>query len=306
MYMARGTTLKELYLDLDLLDDDHWKVLGTIAGWAQRNQERLMNTVFVGGDPAKGQVYGYVSWVDGRAILTVRNPDRRSQTLQVPFDGRAYFRGESGQPYRARAVYPYVEDMPWAFHSGEDIRITAPGDTVTVYEIDPGEPMVTEALTPPPLPEAEASTGDTSFHIEIAIPDEEFKRYDLHLQPATTADTAITINGKPVREHRTNTGGRWSISSYDLRRWRGESLSIEGKLLSLPDTGVEGKTVKLDAWIIADRKVNAPDHEDEGLPFLISQKYRRLTQQILNTVEIEVAGTSNETPLARKITKAKE
>ncbi|MDP6558027.1 MAG: hypothetical protein QGG71_25395, partial [Pirellulaceae bacterium] len=57
MYMARGTTLKELYLDLDLLDDDHWKVLATTARWAQLNQNRLQNTVFVGGDPAKGQAY---------------------------------------------------------------------------------------------------------------------------------------------------------------------------------------------------------------------------------------------------------
>jgi len=304
MYMARGTTLKELYLDLDLFDDDHWKVLGTTAGWAQRNQERLMNTVIVGGDPAKGEIYGYVSWVDGKAILTVRNPDRRPQTLRVPFNGRVYFRGEPGQPYRARAIYPYVEEMPWALRSGEEIMMETPGDTVTIYEIEPGAPKVTEALTPAPLPEAKASTGDKTFSIEIRVPDEQFKRYDLHLQPATAADTAITIDGKPVTKHRTNTGGRWSIALYDLRPWRGKTLTIEGQLLGLPSAKMAGKTVKMDAWIIADRRVDAPDHDNEGLPFLISQKHRRITRQLLDGAAIVVAGSSDETPLARKLAKA--
>ena len=100
MYMARGTTLKELYLDLDLLDDDHWKVLGKTAAWAQKNQDKLMNTVLVGGNPAKGEVYGYISWVDEKAILTVRNPDRRKQTFTIPFNHQIYFRGAKGKDYR--------------------------------------------------------------------------------------------------------------------------------------------------------------------------------------------------------------
>ena len=97
-------------------------MLGKAAAWAQKNQHRLMNTVYVGGDPGAGAAYGYVSWVDGRAILTVRNPDRREQELQVPFDRSVYFRGEAGRPYRARAIYPFVEPMPWKLVSGQPIR----------------------------------------------------------------------------------------------------------------------------------------------------------------------------------------
>lgn len=305
MYMARGTTLKELYLDLDLFDDDHWKVLGTTSRWADLNQEKLMNSVIVGGDPAKGQVYGYISWVDGKAILTVRNSDRNPQTLKVPFNDRVYFRGEKGKTYRAKAVYPYVEDMPWKLTSGEDITIEAAGDSVTIYEIELGAPKSTKALTPAPLPSAKGSTKGKKFQIEIQVPNEDFKRFDLHLQPYTSADTVITIDGKAVTEHRTNTGGNWSIALYDLRAWKGKTIKVEGELLSLPNAKVKPVTT-IDAWVIADRKVNAPDNNNKDVPFLISQKYRRLTQQVLKGSPIEIAGSSDQTPMAVKIAKSQE
>jgi hypothetical protein len=311
MYMARGTTLKELYLDLDLLDDDHWKVLATTSRWAGLNQNRLLNTVYVGGDPAKGQAYGYISWVDGRAILTVRNPDRRAQVISVPFDEHVYFRGKKDDPYRARAIYPFVEEMPWKLTSGKDITIEAAGETVTVYELEPGAPRSSMALTPDSLPDTTATLEDKSFRLEIHVPDEEFQRYDLYLQSTTTADTAITINGSLVTKHRVNTGGRWTAGLYDLREFRGLTLMIEGQLIGLPSDGAEGRKVKVDAWIIADRKVDAPrhngaDYDNADLPFLISQRYRRITQQILNAANIRIAASSNDTPLAQKVARAQK
>ena len=62
----------------------------------------------------------------------------------------------------------------------------------------------------------------------------------------------------------------------------------------------------MDAWVIADRKVDAPDHDNKDLPFLISQKHRRITQQILDKAPIEIAGASDKTPMAIKIAKLLE
>ena len=50
--------------------------------------------------------------------------------------------------------------------------------------------------------------------------------------------------------------------------------------------------------------MNAPDHDNAGLPFLISQKHRRLTQQVLDGAPIVVASSSSDTPLVRKLAKA--
>lgn len=306
MYMARGTTLKELYLDLDLLDEDHWKILATTARWARVNQDRLMNTVFVGGDPALGQVYGYISWVDGKAILTVRNPDRRPKTIRIPFDAQVYFRGRKGVPYRANVLYPYTEDMPWQLVSGEAITIEAPGDTVIVYELEPGAPRTASRLTPTPLPKVSGQTQATTFKLQITIPDEEFKRHDLLLQSTTTADTEITINGHPVSAHRVNSARHWTVSLYDLRKWRGQTLEVSGRLLGVPSADVAGREVKLSAWIIADRKVAAPAATESALPFPISQQYRHLTQPILRHAPITVAADSADSKLARKLNQAKK
>lgn len=46
MHLARGTIVKELYVTIDLLDEDHWMVLGKAAAWAQKNQDWLINTVY--------------------------------------------------------------------------------------------------------------------------------------------------------------------------------------------------------------------------------------------------------------------
>jgi hypothetical protein len=210
-----------------------------------------------------------------------------------------------GEAYRARAIYPFAEDMPWQLTSGEDITIVAAGDSATVYELEPGVPTVTTALSPAPLPDAKATMGDKTFRFEIEVPDEEFKRYDLYLQSAVTADTAITINGDIVTKHRVNTGGRWTAGLYDLRRWRGKTLAIEGQLIGLPSANTVGKRVTMDAWIIADRKVDAPDHDNRDLPFLISQQYRRITQHVLKDAAIIVATSADDTPLAQKLSKAK-
>ena len=166
MYYARGTMVKELYLTLDLINEEMWEVLGRASGWAQRNQQRLKNTVIIGGDPGKGEIYGHISWIGPRAILTVRNPNRNAQTLTVPFDWTVYYRGAKSKAYRARAIYPFVEQMPWTLTSGEPFKVTVPGDTVIVYEIEPGKPSATNALTPKPLP---TSSDSASNHSSAAL-----------------------------------------------------------------------------------------------------------------------------------------
>ena len=125
--------------------------------------------MYLGGDPEKGETYGYVSWVDGRAVLTVRNPDRGDREILVPFDRSVYFRGEYGKPYRVRAIYPYVEEMPWIVVSGRSFPIPVPGDSTVVYELEPGAPTVAERLRPGKLPAFRTRPGEA--FVELAPPE---------------------------------------------------------------------------------------------------------------------------------------
>lgn len=42
-----------------------------------------MDAHWIGGDPAKGEVYGYVGWNKGKGVLTLRNPSTTTKTFEV-------------------------------------------------------------------------------------------------------------------------------------------------------------------------------------------------------------------------------
>lgn len=267
MYYGRGTLLKELYLSPDTLTDDMWKALGTASAWAQKNENLMRNTVLVGGDANEGKVYGYVSWQGDRAMLTVRNPNRQRQTLEVPFDASVYYRGAVNKTFRARAIYPFVEHMPWELLSGRAFSFEVPGDSVMAFELTEGAPLTKSMATPQPLPPVVAANGTKEgYEIKLKIPDEDFPRHELILYHQGESPT---IDGAPVAPSRTSK----ALMSYDLRSYRGKTISVAGKTPGLKQ-----------AWLIVDRKVDAPapaTQKGDVLPWAIGQNHRRLTQEIV-------------------------
>ncbi len=283
MYYARGTNVKELYISPPLLDDGHWKVLGTITNWAVHNQQRLKNTVYIGGDPEKGQAYGYVSWVDGRAILTVRNPDRSEQTLSVPFDESVYYRGPDGEAYHARAIYPYVEQMPWTLRSGSALEISVPGNSTLVYEIERGPARTSTRLTPRDLPAEKLARTAESFTIELAVPDEDVARYDLLVQCWAMVGAMVNIDGEQVEPRQFRPGRRWTLAAYDLRPYRGKTIQVAGHIGTIKDhEPPRSGQAFVEAWLTADRSVDSkPAYVVPHMPFALGQAYRRLNRKVL-------------------------
>ncbi|WDE96538.1 hypothetical protein PQO03_00975 [Lentisphaera profundi] len=305
MYMARGTTLKELYLDLDLLDDDHWKVLGRAANWAQREQGQLMNTVMVGGDPAKAEVYGYISWKGKRALLTVRNQQRSPQKLTIPFNSSVYFREKSGEKYKLKTIYPFIEELPNKLISGRDFQLSIPGNSVQIFEIQEGESSSKDPIQALPL---QASTGhvqDDLFSLNIDVPLDDFQRLDLLLQIAGKAEPIIYVDGKKVTPSRVNSGKRWALAALDLSPWKGKKIKVEGQYVLIPGGKSMPKAVPFVAWICADRKVESHNIDDPDLPFPVSQKFRRIKQDIV-VGKIKARKESAPTALALKLIKNKK
>jgi len=296
MYFARGTMVKELYLTPKLLSEDQWEVLGRAAGWAVRNQDRLKNTVIIGGNPGIGEIYGFVSWVGDRAILTVRNPNRNAQTLTVPFDKTVYHRGAKGKAYRARAIYPFVEEMPWSLTSGKAFKVTVPGDMVIVYEIDPGKPTATKALAAEPFTAAGAIVDKSSIRLKLQIPDEAMKRYEFIIQSWGAVDAGVSVDGKNVPSRQSSKDARWSIHAFDLAAYRGKTINLRAALTTPVGKNAHpgGKwdhydSILAEGWIIADRPVKArPSPSERHLPKPIMQNYRRATQNVLSKRKVPV------------------
>lgn len=82
-YFATGTQLQEMYITPSLLSDDNWDDLAEAAKWARANADVLVDTHWVGGDPAKLEVYGWAAWSPQKGILTLRNPSDHPQTIAL-------------------------------------------------------------------------------------------------------------------------------------------------------------------------------------------------------------------------------
>jgi len=104
-YFGTGTQLQEMYITPSLLSSQDWDVLAESAKWSRENAQTLKDSHWIGGDPARLEVYGWASWSHQKAIVTLRNPSdqpqdftaRLSTLLELP----------------AGAARAYVARSPW-------------------------------------------------------------------------------------------------------------------------------------------------------------------------------------------------
>jgi hypothetical protein len=82
-FFATGTNLQELYVNPHKLSTPSWNCLADAAIWAKENESILVDTHWIGGDPAKGEVYGYAAWSEGKGILSIRNPSSKKQIFET-------------------------------------------------------------------------------------------------------------------------------------------------------------------------------------------------------------------------------
>ena len=134
-YFGSGTQLQELYISHALLSANDWDILAEAANWSQQNAETLRDTHWIGGDPGKLEVYGWAAWSPEKAILTLRNPNDRQQSLQV--DVGQGFELPAGAPRR------FAVAVPWKQNSAPPISLAA-GEPHT-FTLKPFEVLTLEA-----------------------------------------------------------------------------------------------------------------------------------------------------------------
>ena len=103
-YFGTGTQLQEMYISPSLLTKEDWNAIAEAAKWSRQNANVLRDTHWVGGNPAKLQVYGWASWSAEKAILVLRNPSDKPQRFALDV-GRA-FEIPGGGPHAVRGEKP--------------------------------------------------------------------------------------------------------------------------------------------------------------------------------------------------------
>ncbi len=130
-----GTQMEELYITPSMLTSEEWDTLAAAAKWARNNKETMVDSHWIGGDPAELAVYGFASWSPAKGIVTLRNPAAEEQTFV--FDPASAFELPLGAPVRYKLTSPKGDKLPT-----ETIEA---GKPVTIH-LAPFEVLVLEAI----------------------------------------------------------------------------------------------------------------------------------------------------------------
>ncbi len=123
-YFGGGTQLQEMYITPSLLTTEDWNVLAAGAKWSRARAGILKDVHWIGGDPKKGEVYGWAAWSPEGWVVTLRNPADHSQEYHLVL-------GEALElPEGAKGKYTATH--PFAVSGGAAVKVDA-NEPLTVH-----------------------------------------------------------------------------------------------------------------------------------------------------------------------------
>ena len=134
-YFASGTGLQEMYVSPDLLTERNWDDLAAAAKWARAHAGTLRDSHWIGGDPARLQVYGWASWSPGAAIVALRNPSDQPQDFALDIGAALELPAQEARTWNARPAYEQASPRP--FTAGQPASVHLAPFQVLVWELSP-------------------------------------------------------------------------------------------------------------------------------------------------------------------------
>lgn len=138
-YFATGTGLQEMYVSPDHVAARDWDTLAAAAKWARSRADVLRDSHWIGGDPARGEVYGWASWRPGRAIVGLRNPSDRPQGFDIDPERALELPPGSPRQWRVNVVHARRSAAPATLVAGTATRIELAPFEVVVLDLAAAE-----------------------------------------------------------------------------------------------------------------------------------------------------------------------
>ena len=133
---TRGVAMWGLYISPEILTSDEWDVLAQGAKWARDRFDILKHTVMIGGDPGKGEAYGYAHFKDDRGVIVVRNPAMAKQNINITMNGTLGLSNDADSLV-VEQMYPHRWISRMLYTSGDSFNIDLQGYETAIYEIFP-------------------------------------------------------------------------------------------------------------------------------------------------------------------------
>ncbi len=81
---CRGSSIMEMYLSIQMMDDNKWQSLSDVIKWQKSNFYILKHSMMLGGDPAENNIYCYAAWDKSQnGIIALRNPTNEAAALTL-------------------------------------------------------------------------------------------------------------------------------------------------------------------------------------------------------------------------------
>ena len=138
MNMSRGTGFVELYLKTKKLKDYDWDVLAEGLLWVHDVFPTFERSRMHGGEPGKGEVYGYTAWNKTRGYISIHNPSiTKTQTYSITLD-RKFGLIPSGQTYYLSSpMEESLKGLKSTYRYGDVLRLTLKPREIRILNFDP-------------------------------------------------------------------------------------------------------------------------------------------------------------------------
>lgn len=135
---AFGTQMQEIYISPKLMTQQNWDDLAAAAKWVRSNQKTLVDSHWIGGNPATLEVYGWASWSPEKGIIALRNPS--NQTKTYTFEAGAVFELPLGAAGTYSVSSPKGDKVGFdSIKAGSPVTITLQPFDVIVIEATPAK-----------------------------------------------------------------------------------------------------------------------------------------------------------------------
>ena len=136
-FFATGTSLQELYVNPHKLSATNWDVLASAIKWSKENARVLPDTHWIGGDPEKGDVYGYASWSPGKALFSLRNPSGEVKQFKVTVNKLFELPAAFNKRYKFSQVYGGTNGNTFNYNKDEAVTITMKPYETKIFNAEP-------------------------------------------------------------------------------------------------------------------------------------------------------------------------
>ena len=137
MAAGSGTQLQEFFVTPKMMVPEGWDAAAEAIGWSRANSDVLVDSHWVGGDPGRGQVYGFASWSPRKGILVLRNPTLEPASIAVDVQTAFELPPDASSTYRFKTVWSDSKNRP-------ELALSA-GQPQT-FELAPFEVLVMDAV----------------------------------------------------------------------------------------------------------------------------------------------------------------